>query len=143
MTRVRGIHRESAAFSVPAATPSPQPAADKAVAQPLPNLQSETAWVVKTAKNKFYKLFEAAAQQPQPIEHRDGRRMVLISEDLYEQARAASAKSSMTLAERFRAVRITQPIERPEPVKQSRPRALDMAEELLGQRAENDSGIAK
>lgn len=100
--------------------------------QLLGGLLADAGWVAKTAKDHFYELFNAAAKRPQKITHRDGRNLIMMSEATYKELFAGwkVAKEPHSLADRFRAAKITQAIARPEKFKQRRPRALDIVGEI-------------
>ena len=102
--------------------------------QLLGGLLTDAVWVAKTAKNSFYKLFKAAVERPQKITHRGGQNLVMMSETTYQELLAGwkVAKEPRSLADRFRAAKITQAIARPEKFQQRRPRALDIVGEIDG-----------
>jgi len=80
--------------------------------------------------------------RPQVISHRDDGNMVLMTEEVYRQLLAGwgVAMKPRTLADEFRNTRITHPIERPNKLKQKRPRALDIAERIAN--ANHDQQLA-
>lgn len=99
---------------------------------PFVDLGDSVAWVAKAAKDQFYRFFDAAAREPQRVRHRDGRNLVAMSETVYAELVAGwrESRQPRSLADRFRAARITEPLERPNKFKQQRPRALDLVDEL-------------
>tara|TARA_R110000868_G_scaffold397713_1_gene670553 strand:- start:24261 stop:24716 length:456 start_codon:yes stop_codon:yes gene_type:complete len=98
----------------------------------LTDVLTDSVWVAKVAKDKFYRLIKSAVERPQVIAHRDDGNMVLMTEEAYKQLRDGweIAMKPKTLAEHFRGSRITHPIERPNKLRQKRPRALDIAERI-------------